>query len=140
MRYKMKKLIVALSVLSLLTISGSAFAENFDSLQGLTAVQKQQLSQAQFKFKQENDALNNKIIDYQSKLAQLNRQTEKTPEQVELIKATYEKNIQTYKAQQEILKKQMDASYKKVMTQEQYQQYQAQQIQVQDAFANFLRK
>ena len=140
MRYKMKKFIVTLSVLSLLTITGSAFAENFDSLQGLTAVQKQQLSQAQFKFKQENDALNNKIIDYQSKLAQLNRQTEKTPEQVALIKATYERNIQTFKAQQEILKKQMDASYKKVMTQEQYQQYQAQQIQVQDAFANFLRK
>lgn len=136
----MKKFIVTLSVLSLLTITGSAFAENFDSLQGLTAVQKQQLSQAQFKFKQENDALNNKIIDYQSKLAQLNRQTEKTPEQVALIKATYERNIQTFKAQQEILKKQMDASYKKVMTQEQYQQYQAQQIQVQDAFANFLRK
>ena len=136
----MKKLIITLSVLSLLTISGSAFAENFDSLQGLTAVQKQQLSQAQFKFKQENDALNNKIIDYQSKLAQLNRQTEKTPEQIALIKATYERNIETYKAQQEILKKQMDASYKKVMTQEQYQQYQAQQIQVQDAFANFLRK
>lgn len=136
----MKKLIITLSVLSLLTISGSAFAENFDSLQGLTAVQKQQLSQAQFKFKQENDALNNKIIDYQSKLAQLNRQTEKTPEQIALIKATYERNIETFKAQQEILKKQMDASYKKVMTQEQYQQYQAQQIQVQDAFANFLRK
>ena len=110
MRYKMKKFIVTLSVLSLLTITGSAFAENFDSLQGLTAVQKQQLSQAQFKFKQENDALNNKIIDYQSKLAQLNRQTEKTPEQVALIKATYERNIQTFKAQQEILKKQMDAS------------------------------
>lgn len=136
----MKKLIITLSVLSLLTISGSAFAENFDALQGLTAVQKQQLSQAQFKFKQENDALNNKIIDYQSKLAQLNRQTEKTPEQIALIKATYERNIETFKAQQEILKKQMDASYKKVMTQEQYQQYQAQQIQVQDAFANFLRK
>lgn len=136
----MKKLIITLSVLSLLTISGSAFAENFDSLQGLTAVQKQQLSQAQFKFKQENDALNNKIIDYQSKLAQLNRQTEKTPEQIALIKATYERNIATFKAQQEMLKKEMDASYKKVMTQEQYQQYQTQQIQVQDAFANFLRK
>ena len=79
-------------------------------------------------------------MDYQNKLAQLNKQTEKTSTEIALIKATYERNVETLKAQQDILKKQMDASYKNVMTQEQYQQYQAQQIQVQDAFANFLRK
>lgn len=136
----MKKLIATLSILVLFATTGTAFADDFSALQGLTAVQKQQLSQVQFRFKQENDALNNKIIDYQNKLAQLNKQTEKTPEQIALIKATYERNIATFKAQQDTLKKQMEASYKNVMTQEQFQQYQAQQIQVEDAFANFLRK
>ena len=136
----MKKLIATLSILVLFATTGTAFADDFSALQGLTAVQKQQLSQVQFRFKQENDALNNKIIDYQNKLAQLNKQTEKTPEQIALIKATYERNIATFKAQQDTLKKKMEASYKNVMTQEQFQQYQAQQIQVEDAFANFLRK
>lgn len=136
----MKKIIAILSILVLFVTTGSAFADDFSALQGLSAYQKQQLSQVQFKFKQENNALNNKIIDYQNKLAQLNKQTDKSAEQVALVKSAYEKNIATLESQQNVLKKQMEASYKKIMTQEQYQQYQAQQMQVQDAFANFLRK
>ena len=136
----MKKFIAILSIMMLFTTAGRAFADDFSALQNLTPVQKQQLSQVQFKYKQEIDSLNNRIMDYQNKLAQLNKQTEKTSTEIALIKATYERNVETLKAQQDILKKQMDASYKNVMTQEQYQQYQAQQIQVQDAFANFLRK
>ena len=57
-----------------------------------------------------------------------------------MLISTYERNLKTLNVQKEELKKQTEALYKSIMTMKQYQQYQAQQMQVQNAFNDFLRK
>lgn len=137
----MKKIISAL-VLGLFLLTSSAFATttNFDKLEGLSAVQQQKLSQIQFNFKQKNQEIESRLSAYQNKLNQLKADTTKTKEQINLLAASYERNISVFKAQQEALKKETEALYKSVMTPEQFLQYQAQQIQVNKAFSDFLQK
>lgn len=135
----MKKIISSL-VLGLFLLTNSAFAQSFDKLEGLTAVQQQKLSQIQFNFKQKNKEIESRLSVYQDKLNQLKADTTKSKEQVNLLTASYERNISVFKAQQEALKKETEALYKSVMTQEQFLQYQAQQIQVNKAFSDFLQK
>lgn len=135
----MKKIISTL-VLGLFLLTSSAFAETFDRLEGLTPVQQQKLSQIQFNFKQKNTEIENRISEYQNKLNQIKADSSKTIEQINLLVASYERNISVFKSQQEALKKETEALYKSVMTQEQFLQYQAQQIQVNKAFSDFLQK
>lgn len=136
----MKKILMALCILTFFSAAGVAFADGFDSLEGLSPVQKQKLTQIQYNFRQENDSLNTRIMDYQDKINQIKKQTDKTPEQINLLTAAYERNLSTLKSQQEQLKKQTEDMYKSVMTLEQYKQYQAQQLQAENAFSDFLRK
>ena len=135
----MKKIISTL-VLGLFLFTGSVFAESFDKLEGLSAVQQQKLSQIQFNFKQKNTEIEKNLATYQDKLNQVKADRTKTQEQINLLAASYERNISVFKAQQEALKKETDALYKSVMTPEQFLQYQAQQIQVNQAFSDFLKK
>lgn len=136
----MKKLAIILGLIGLFFVSNMSFAEDFDALEGLTAVQKQKLSQIQYSYKQSNDSLEMRIMEYNNKIAKVKADVEKTPEQVTLLIGAYERNLSTLKTQQQILKQQTEAQYKAVMTDEQYAQFKAQQINVQEAFKNFLQK
>ncbi len=136
----MKKIALMFGVILIFCSVNTAFADNFDSLEGLTEVQKQKLTQIQYNYKQQNDSLDNKIMDYNNKLKQLQNDKDKTSSQISLLSGAYERNLETLKAQQKQLKQETDASYKSVMTDEQFKQYQAQQINVDDSFNKFLQK
>ncbi len=136
----MKKTTLLLGVMAILASSGIVFAEGFDSLDGITPVQMQKLTKIQYNFKQENNSLEMRIMDYNNKIAQVKNDPDKTPEQVTLLTSAYERNLSTLKTQQKILEQKTDAMYKSILTPEQYNQYKAQQINVQDSFNNFLQK
>lgn len=136
----MKKLIVSFGVLTILSAASVAFAQDFSNLENLSPVQKQKLNQIYYNYKQENNSLEMRITSYKDKLNQLSKQTDKSAEQINLLKSSYERNLNTLTAQQNQLKKQTEDLYKSVMTADQYKQYQAQQLQTENAFSNFLRK
>ena len=136
----MKKTTLLFGVMAVLASSGIVFAEGFDSLDGITPVQMQKLTKIQYNFKQENNSLEMRIMDYNNKIAQVKNDPDKTPEQVTLLTSAYERNLSTLKTQQKILEQKTDAMYKSILTPEQYNQYKAQQINVQDSFNNFLQK
>lgn len=118
----------------------SAFAAPFDTLDGITPNQVEKLTQIQQNFKKENDILENRIMEYNNKLIQVKNDKEKTQQQVNLLTSAYERNILSLKTQQRLLEQQTEADYKAVMTIDQYSQYKAEQINVQDAFKKFLQK
>jgi len=136
----MKKSIISLISLLVLFVSAPAFANNFDTLDNLTPVQKQKLNQIFFNYKQQNNALQTDISSYQDKLNRLEKEISNTPDQKKLLKATYERNVQTLMKKQADLQKATDDMYKSVLTLEQYKQYQQQQVAVKDAFSQFLQK
>ena len=135
----MKKTLLALAIVGMIFSSNVVMAEEFDSLQNLTPTQKQKLSQLQFSYKTQIDALENRIMAYQDKLAKAKADTAKTKEQIALLTGAYERNISTLNAQKKQLEEAMQKSYQTVMTPQQYQQYSTQQIKVQDAFSEFVR-
>ena len=136
----MKRTAILIGIATFFAFSGVVFAEGFDSLEGLTPAQMQKLTQIQYNFKQENNSLEMRIMDYNNKIAQVKNDKDKTPEQVSLLTSAYERNLSTLKTQQKILEQKTDAMYKSVLTPEQYNQYKAQQLNVQDSFNNFLQK
>lgn len=136
----MKKTALLLGVIVILASSNIVFAEGFETLEGITPVQMQKLTRIQYNFKQENNSLEMRIMEYNNKIAQVKKDTDKTPEQISLLTSAYERNLSALKDQQEKLEQKTDALYKSIMTAEQYKQYKAQQINVQDAFKNFLQK
>lgn len=135
----MKKSLLALAIVGIIFSSNVVMAESFDSLQNLTPTQKQKLSQLQLSYKTQIDALETRIMTYQDKLAKAKADATKTKEQIALLTGAYERNIATLEAQKKQLEAAMKKSYQTVMTAEQYQQYSAQQIKVQDAFSEFVR-
>ena len=136
----MKKTALLIGIATIFAFSGVVFAEGFDSLEGLTPAQMQKLTQIQYNFKQENNSLEMRIMDYNNKIAQVKNDKDKTPEQVSLLTSAYERNLSTLKTQQKILEQKTDSMYKSVLTPKQYNQYKLQQINVQDSFNNFLQK
>lgn len=136
----MKKVFIALSLFAFLISFGSAFADDFDALEGISAEQKQKLTNVQFQYKQEYDSNQTKIMDYENKLKQLKSDTSISPEQASLLISAYERNISVIAARQAQLTNEKNLKYKEVLTDEQYKQYQAQQIRVENAFSDFLRK
>ena len=136
----MKKILISLSVLLISSLSSQVLAEEFSYLSDLTPVQKQKLSRIYHSYKQENNSLEMRISSYKDKLNKLNANTEMPKEQVNMLKTAYERNLSTLSVQQEELKKQTEELYKSVMSAKQYQQHQAQQLQTQNAFNEFLRK
>ena len=105
----MKKILLAFAIIGIIYSSNVVFAESFDTLQNLTPTQKQKLSQIQFSYKNQLDALENKIMAYQDKLAKAKADTTKTKEQIALMIGAYERNIATLEAQ----KKQIENAMKK---------------------------
>ena len=135
----MKKFLLALSIVGIIGSANIVMAESFDTLQNLTPVQKQKLSQIQFNYKTQIDELENRIMDYKNKLSRAKADITKSKEQLALITSAYERNIQTLETQKAQLEDAMKNSYRSVMTPEQFKQYITQQIKVQDAFSEFVR-
>ena len=135
----MKKSVITLTVLSILFASNIAMAEGFDKISNLTPVQKQKLNQIHFNYKQENNALETKIMSYQSKLAEVKNDANKSAQEKALIVSTYEKNISTLKAQQNAVKSNAEKLYQTVMTPAQYQQYAMQGAQAEMQINDFLK-
>ena len=135
----MKKLILSLTVLSIMLSANVVMAEGFDNLTNLTPVQKQKLNQIQFNYKQDYNSLETRIMDYQSKLAQVQNATDKTAQEKALIKATYEKNIATLKAQQKAVKANAEKMYQTIMTPAQFQQYNLESSKAELQMSEFLK-
>lgn len=132
--------ILLLSMAAVILASNAVFADTFDNLEGITPAQKNKLSQIHVQYKQEYNSLEQKMIEYNTKISKLQRETEKSPAEIAMLSAAYERNLKTLKEQQDKLEKDTDLLYKGVLTEEQYKQYQAQKVQVEDAFSNFLQK
>lgn len=135
----MKKILLVIMVALFFNLN-SVFAQDFDNLEGITPAQKQKLSQIHFRYKNEYNSIEQNIIEYNSKLAKLSQETDKSPSDIAMLKSAYERNLKTLKAQQEKLDIDVDELYKSVLTEEQYKQYKAQKVQTQEAFNNFLQK
>lgn len=135
----MKKSIISLTILSALFVANAALADGFDNLTNLTAAQKQKLNQIQFNYKQEYNALETKIMGYESQLKQVENDINKSAQEKALIKATYEKNIATLKAQQNIVKSNANKMYQTVMTPAQFQQYNMQETKAEIQMSEFLK-
>ena len=136
---KVKKLFLLIIVLSAFG-SIPAFSQDFAYIENLSPVQKQQLSRVYQAYKQENNSLEMRIINYKDKLIQLQDVSDISVEQIELLRTSYERNIKVLTTDQERLKAQTEQRYKNIMSPEQYKQYLAQQMQVENAFNEFLRK
>ena len=137
----MKKVAFLFALSGILLISNTSFAQDaFDRLENITPAQRQQISTVQNTFKIKNNELEMRISGYTDKIARLKADTDKTQDQISLLIGAYERNITTLKSQQEVLKKETDDKYKEILTEEQYKQYQALQINVQDSFNKFLQK
>ncbi len=136
----MKKLLTALIFLMTLGIFTIVNADEFDNLEGITPAQKEQIAQIQLVYKQEYNANETKIMDYTNKLSQIKQETSHDPAQQALLIGAYERNINALKSRQEQLKQETDKKYKSVLTEKQFQQYLTQQIKVENAFNDFLKK
>lgn len=131
-----------LLVLSIILVSSNFVlaSDDFDRLENITPAQKQQISNVQNSYKIKNNELETRIMSYTDKIARLKSDTEKSQDQVSLLIGAYERNIATLKAQQDSLKKETTEKYRTILTEEQFKQYQAMQITVQDSFNKFLQK
>ncbi len=136
----MKKLLTALIFLMTLGIFTVVNADEFDNLEGITPAQKEQITQIQLVYKQEYNANETKIMDYTNKLSQIKQETSHDPAQQALLIGAYERNINALKSRQEQLKQETDKKYKAILTEKQFQQYLSQQIRVENAFNDFLKK
>lgn len=135
----MKKSVITLTALSILFASNIAMAEGFDNISNLTPVQKQKLNQIHFNYKQENNTLETKIMSYESKLAEVKNDANKSAQEKALIISTYERNISTLKAQQNAVKSNAEKLYQTVMTPAQYQQHTMQGAQAEMQINEFLK-
>ena len=136
----MKKLLTALIFLMTLGIFTVVNADEFDNLEGITHAKKEQITQIQLVYKQEYNANETKIMDYTNKLSQIKQETSHDPAQQALLIGAYERNINALKSRQEQLKQETDKKYKAILTEKQFQQYLSQQIRVENAFNDFLKK
>lgn len=135
----MKKSFIILSAIMILS-SLSVSAGEFDSLDGITPAQKQKLSQIHFNYKTENNALEQKIIQYNNQIYNLKNSAGKTQEEINTLTKAYERNITTLKEEQKQLEENTNILYKEVLTEEQFKQYELQKNQTENAFNKFLIK
>ena len=125
---------------SMIFLSCSAFADVFSNLSDITEAQQEQLTQIHEKYKQANNELETKIMDYNSKIAKIRKETDKSASDIMLLTSAYQRNIELLKAQQEELAQQLNDSFKAVLTEEQYSQYELQKEYAKNAFSKFLQK
>ncbi|MBQ3640459.1 hypothetical protein II906_00770 [bacterium] len=134
----MKKIV--LSLIAVGVLSGVAFADLFDNLSNISPEQMEQLTQIHNTYKQKTDDMENKIMEYTDKLTKIQLSNDITAEQKALLSSAYERNLMVLQVQLDQLKSNADAAYKQILTDEQYKEYSAQQIRVENAFSDFLKK
>ena len=117
-----------------------AIAADFSYLKDLTPVQKQKLERYGYSYQQNIHSLDMRIDNYRNKIKQINSQQNVPKQQADLLIFSYEKNIKTLVAQKDELKEKMDSQYKSILTEEQYKQYSAHPVLIQNSFSDFLRK
>ena len=122
----MKKLFLLLGIILTAISINFSVADDFDSINNINAFQKQKLMRIKFEFTQKNNALNARISDYNNKISRIEQDTEKTPEQISLLKDAYERSLKTLQEKQKILERETDEQYKSVFTESQYLQYKKQ--------------
>ena len=152
----MKKSLIVLTALLLMN-STVVWADDFSGIDGITADQRQKLSRIHFKYKTENNNLEQKIIEYNSMIINLKNSSilsplinscllknssgdNKSPSDIAKLTEAYQKNIDTLKEEQKKLEEETKSLYKAVFTEEQYKQYEAQKVKTENAFNNFLQK
>ena len=136
----MKNIVYKLLLLFIFCMVTPAIAADFSYLKDLTPVQKQQLERYGYSYQQNIHSLDMRIDNYRNKIKQINSQQNVPKQQADLLIFSYEKNIKTLVAQKDELKEKMDSQYKSILTEEQYKQYSAHPVLVQNAFSDFLRK
>ena len=136
----MKKLFATVIFLTAFGLFTACFADEFDNLEGITPAQKEQITQIQLVYKQEYNDNETKIMDYTNKLNQIKQEVSTDPSQQALLIGAYERNINALKSRQEQLKLETNEKYKTVLTDKQYHQYLSEQIKVENAFSDFLKK
>ncbi len=136
----MKKFNLILTLLLLLSSINLCFAVDLEKITNLTPEQKTKLAEIKTNYTKEYNENETKIMDYTNKLNQIKADKEKTPEQISLLSSAYERNLTAIKSRQQQLKNDTDALYKSVLTEEQYKQLQIQELQVENAFTEFLKK
>ena len=136
----MKKFNLVLTLLILLSSINICFAIDLEKITNLTPEQKTKIAEIQSNYTKEYNDNETKIMDYTNKLNQIKTDTDKTPEQISILSGAYERNLIAIKARQQQLKNETEETYKSILTEEQYKQYQLQQLQVDNAFSEFLKK
>ncbi|MBQ4078658.1 hypothetical protein IJD15_05705 [bacterium] len=136
----MKNIVYKLLLLFIFCMVTPAIAADFSYLKDLTPVQKQKLERYGYSYQQNIHSLDMRIDNYRNKIKQINSQQNVPKQQADLLIFSYEKNIKTLVAQKDELKEKMDSQYKSILTEEQYKQYSAHPVLVQNAFSDFLRK
>lgn len=137
---QVKNIIYIFSLLLILGFFAPSFANDFSYLKNLTPVQKQKLERYGYSFQQNVHSLDMRIDNYRNKIKQINSQQNIPKQQADLLIYSYEKNIKTLAAQKDKLKENLDSQYKSIMTAEQYKQYSAHPVSIQNAYGDFLRK
>ena len=116
----MKKSLIVLTALLLMN-STVVWADDFSGIDGITADQRQKLSRIHFKYKTENNNLEQKIIEYNSMIINLKNSSgdNKSPSDIAKLTEAYQKNIDTLKEEQKKLEEETKSLYKAVFTEEQ---------------------
>lgn len=135
----MKKITILLAVIFLMNMT-LVWADEFDGLNEITPEQKEKLSQIHLKYKTENNALEQKIIEYNTQIFKLKHSAGKTPQEISLLTTAYERNISAIKEEQKQLEDNVNSLYKSILTEEQFKQYEEQQKKTEEAFNKFLQK
>ncbi len=136
----MKNIVYKLLLLFIFCMVTPAIAADFSYLKDLTPVQKQKLERYGYSYQQNIHSLDMRIDNYRNKIKQINSQQNVPKQQADLLIFSYEKNIKTLVAQKDELKEKMDSQYKSILTEEQYKQYSAHPVLIQNSFSDFLRK
>ncbi len=136
----MKKYSLILALSFLLSSINICYAINIENISNLTPEQKTKIAEIQTAYTKEYNENETKIMDYTNKLNQIKADTEKTADQISILAGAYERNLIAIKARQQQLKNETEEQYHALLTEEQYKEYQMQQLQVDNAFNEFLKK
>ena len=136
----MKNIVYTVFLSVVFCVVAPAIASDFSYLNNITPVQKQKLERYDYSYQQNVHSLDMRIDNYRNKIKQINSQQNIPKQQADLLIFSYEKNIKTLVAQKDELKEKLDSQYKSIMTAEQYKQYSAHPVLIQNSFSDFLRK
>lgn len=89
----------------------------------LQPVQQDKISQIKSNFENQNNMFETKIADYNNKISLVENDENKSEAQKKLLIGAYERNIDTLKLQQKMLKQETESLYKSVMSDEEFAKF-----------------